>query len=424
MPLRVSEFFRFMFISAIYGRVNMYRKHLVLHINKMNILFLTKDLEPGGIQTVTVFLANVFSKMGHQVDIAIFTMPQNEMLKQRIDKDVPLHILDGYSCSTSNERKLRLILTERKIDVVINQYGLPYLPVRLIRKACKGLVCKVISVYHSDPIANARILAIEQKLCISNNLILRHCLKGKKCLFSLITRMSMRYVYNKSDHYVLLSNSFIKNFSQFTHLNDTSKISIISNPVTIDSKDYQYQNSNKEKRILYVGRIETIVKRVDRVIDVWSLLEKDFKDWQLVIVGEGDALLMLKEKVERLCLKNVQFEGFQEPSPYYEKASILMLTSDFEGFGLTLVEGMKFGVVPVAYGSYAAVDDIIDDKINGYIIRPENGQFNPQEMALKLKQLMTDAELRDNMARHALHINDKFCTANIVAKWNQLFKNL
>lgn len=390
----------------------------------MNILFLTKDLEPGGIQRVTVFLANVFMETGHQVDVAIFTMPRNEMLKHRLSCEIPLHVLDGYSCSKKNESTLRNILVERNINIIINQYGLPYLPIRLIKNASRYFACKIISVYHSDPIANARILALDQKCKESSNFIKRYILKGEKNLFSLVTRISMRYVYKNSDQYILLSNSFINNFKSFTYLKRILKLSVIPNPVTIDSKGYQYEKSCKEKIILYVGRVETIVKRVDRVIDVWNLLEKEFKDWQLYIVGDGDALPRLKDKVKELWLENVHFEGFQEPRHYYEKASILLLTSDFEGFGLTLVEGMKYGVVPVAYGSYAALDDIIDDKINGYIIRPENGQFNPQEMALKLRNLMTDAELRDNMTRHAILINEKFSTANIVEKWNHLFLKL
>ena len=59
--------------------------------------------------------------------------------------------------------------------------------------------------------------------------------------------------------------------------------------------------------------------------------------------------------ISNLQLKHVKLEGMQYPRQYYERASILLLTSDFEGFGLVIVEGMAFGVIPIAYGSYSAV---------------------------------------------------------------------
>ena len=44
-----------------------------------------------------------------------------------------------------------------------------------------------------------------------------------------------------------------------------------------------------------------------------------------------------------------------------------MLTSDLEGFGLVIIESMSYGVVPVVYGSYEAVFDIIRNDVSGFI---------------------------------------------------------
>ena len=67
-------------------------------------------------------------------------------------------------------------------------------------------------------------------------------------------------------------------------------------------------------------------------------------------------------------LKRVRFEGRQNPKRYYEEASIFMLTSSFEGWGLTLTEAQQFGCVPLAFYSYASLPDIITDGKNGFMI--------------------------------------------------------
>lgn len=388
------------------------------------LLFLTKDLEPGGIQTVTVFLANALVGCGNQVSIVIFEKPRNDMLRNILRDDIPIYVLSGFSYSRKNTADLRYILQKHGIRVVINQYGLPYIPIKLIRKASKGQDCKVISVYHSDPISNARVLAVENQLKKYKSGLRNKILSIKKSLYSFITRNSMAYVYRSSDSYCLLSDKFVQNFVNFTHISSPQKIVVIPNPVTLNVGEFSYSPHNKKNKILYVGRVETIVKRVDRVLEVWRLLEQKYQDWQLYIVGDGDALENLKIKASQYNLHNIHFEGFQNPIKYYEEASLLLLTSDFEGFGLSLVEGMTFGVVPIAYGSYTALEDIINDGENGFIIKPEGGSFKPENMAIKVSYLMDNYEFRNKMAVNALEISKKFSPNRILSEWNALFEKL
>ena len=81
-----------------------------------------------------------------------------------------------------------------------------------------------------------------------------------------------------------------------------------------------------KRQVLYVGRIDENQKRIHRIIDTWALLEASFPDWKLIIVGDGVEKRNLVEKVIQLKLNNVVFEGFQNPSLYYKRASILMLS--------------------------------------------------------------------------------------------------
>ena len=125
----------------------------------------------------------------------------------------------------------------------------------------------------------------------------------------------------------------------------------------------------KKKQILYVGRIEWRQKRVGRLIDIWKRIYKKFPDWELVIVGDGP----IRQDIGTESLKDGS--GLFSPvgktlRPFYRDASILCLTSDFEGWGMVLTEAMTFGAVPVAFNSYAAITDIIDDGKNGLLVPP------------------------------------------------------
>ena len=121
-------------------------------------------------------------------------------------------------------------------------------------------------------------------------------------------------------------------------------------------------------------------------------------------------------------LKNVKIEGFQYPRPYYERASILLLTSDFEGFPLVLTECMSFGVVPVVYGSFSAVYGIIDNEKDGVIIPQTSFGFNAALMAESLRTLMVDKPLLDKMAQHAIEKSKHFSIDIIYQEWMNIIQ--
>ena len=102
-----------------------------------------------------------------------------------------------------------------------------------------------------------------------------------------------------------------------------------------------------------------------------------------------------------------------------------MLTSDFEGFPLVLTECMSFGVIPIVYGSFDAVYDIIDDNKDGYIIpySKEKG-FVAKDMADKLEFLMTNGDKRTEMALAAIEKSKKFSIDKIYNEWINVFNSL
>lgn len=167
----------------------------------MNVLFLMKVYHIGGIEVVTAVLANSFVKHGHKVCIATFNPPVGMMI-EKTDSKIAIYTLGNYECSKANVKKLRNILVENKIDVVINQWGLPYIPCKILNKAKRGLSIKTIAVYHNQIDTNARIKNVKIAITSTNNPIKKFLLNIKKKIVSAITSASMRYVYKHSDVYL------------------------------------------------------------------------------------------------------------------------------------------------------------------------------------------------------------------------------
>ena len=382
-----------------------------------------KVFEVGGQEVVTATLADQLVRKGFHVVIASFKTP-NPLMVQRTNPDIKFYTIGDFSYNKNTVSQLRRILESNHIDITINQWGLPYIPCKVLNKAKEGLGIKTIAVYHNSPDNNARIKDVEISLEEKHGSIGRLVLQLKKLAFKEVTSRSMKYVYDNTDLYVVLSPSYIRTFEEFTGVRNPSHLVAIPNPVTVDAKSYTYHPENKRKEIVYIGRIDYNQKRVSRIIDVWNILEKEHPDWKLTIVGDGVSRKDVEEQAKDLQLHNISFEGFKRPEEYYRRASILLLTSEYEGFPLVLPECMSYGVVPVVYDSFAAIHDIIDNNENGVIIPKVEGYFDKNQAATLLSSLMNSPERLEKMAEKAMEKSKTFALDMITEQWISTFNKL
>ena len=150
-------------------------------------------------------------------------------------------------------------------------------------------------------------------------------------------------------------------------------------------------------------------------------MHKKHKDWCLKIVGDGPEATNMQEYVKTHRLTNVFFEGKQsDVAAYYREASFVCLTSNFEGWGMALTEGMQYGCIPFTFNNYSAAFDIIDDSVNGCLIPA----FNLKQYARRLSEVMSDDKKRLALGLAAQDKVKQFSAENIVKQWDELFHKL
>lgn len=377
-----------------------------------NILFLMGTYPSyGGVEIVSTVLANQFIEDGHQVTIASYNQPLNEATPLNLSDQCYLLFLSHPVLSIKNIKKLREYILTHEIDVLINQWVVPFYATLVWKLATYGTECKIYSVHHNPPDTNMRIQSLKARIESGKSY-----LKGMYGLVREVSRLSLAFCIKKSHKFILLSPSFIPVAQRFSRVKDSNKFLSIPNPISIPLPD---EDISREKEIIYVGRIEYNQKRTDRVVDIWKELEPHYPDWKLTIVGDGDDREDLQTRIYEYGLKRVEITGFVNPIKYYQRASILLLTSEYEGFGLVVAEAMSYGVVSVVYNSFESAKDLITDGYNGILVEKP---FSVSGFVRRVQELMENTELHV-LSQNSKIASKRFSVNTIVQDWYQLWNN-
>lgn len=390
----------------------------------MNILFVTnKNVYPliGGIERITYSVAEALRNIYGMRCFSLYTQ-ENKLGKTTEDVFKRKECL----CAENGVGQVVQYIQEEQINVVIAQGSDSRVNnlMPLLREAidhCEGV--KLLFVYHQMPgfeLVPMDNATLWNRLIHSNK---SAALKqiATQILLCVSPRLSQRMVekkyrmpYEKSDKVVLLSEGFIPQYNHFVRGGE-QRYCAIPNMLSFLKVT---QGLAKQKEVLVVSRMDERQKRIKHVLRVWCKAYK--ADWTLRIVGYGEDLEYYKKLACKWDLRNITFEGLQDPLPYYQRASIFLMVSAFEGWGLTTTEAQQCGCVPIAFDSYSAVHDIIQSGRNGYVVPNDD----IDEYVRVLKELMNNDTLRAELAANAQKDVQRFSRENIAKQWKALLENL
>lgn len=390
------------------------------------MLFVTDGIvtpSKGGIERVTLLLAEELLKRGHPY-ILVSVRPE-ECVWQERHGPIPCQSIPATDSNFS--LRLETLIKERKIDVVVLQGNFKRI-VATLDSLPTGV--KKIFVFHNKPY---HMLGAERKIygltpwseldwknrmlkilgLLSPNLYARIYIK----------RFGAKYrnIASKADRAVFLSESFVRRVTTLTPDIQVSKLISINNPNTFDFVEDNYVEDDKENVVLFVGRLSHPQKNLFDFIDAWCIFKNKHPDWKAVIVGDGEHREAIERYAERKKAKEIRFEGNRvNVADYYKKAKIFVLTSTYEGWGMVIPEAMAHGCVPIAFDSYEALSDIIDQEINGLIIKA----FDIKALAEAMGRLADNPEERLRMAAAGKDKIKQFSLNKIADNWESILKEL
>lgn len=310
------------------------------------LMFVVGRWGVGGVERVTATLATEFARRGWHVVVVAFSIADRTFLKD-IDSRVVVEELRLPAFCLRNLRRLRLLIRLHGIRFVINQWAMPFY-VSLLLRLAKTRRTALIAFHHTTPNRSNRI---------------ERARGVRRQLMTFVARTSFRWTYRLSDAYLVLVESYKKAFLEFTGISDESKLGSMPNPI----RSYSASDEEKENLIVYVGRLDPIVKRSDRVVDVWREIADQLPDWRLQVVGDGPGYRQMSANA--VHLPRIEFCGFQNPADYYRRAKILILTSEYEGFPAVLLEALSARCVPVVSGGFLSAYDLLANGA-GVIVPP------------------------------------------------------
>lgn len=375
------------------------------------IVFITGSIDPsiGGVERVTWSLSTFFESVNYECFYIYYGEDSPIICSNK-----KLH-LDYFKCTNEIEfyKKFRAFIIENGISIVIDQdYYTPPL-IYSLNEIKKELNIKLFFCYHRNPLFEDVMNGYDSRRIILKNKIKR--LINKKVYYPGFVQLN-----NLCDKYVVLSKSYIPLFSKRFNI-DKNNITSINNPIPFNSH-YEFEITSKEKTVLILTRFVEKIKNIKASIRIWKQIEEwGYSGWNLVIAGYGKDEDVIKEYANDLELKSYSFVGkLKDPTSYYKSSSILMMTSNCEGYPMTLIEAMQFGCIPIAFDNYSSLKDIITNYNDGIIIPSKKEKLFSKE----LLKLMINQEYREKIALNAIEKSSNNSIDKVGIQWLELFNKL
>lgn len=170
-------------------------------------------------------------------------------------------------------------------------------------------------------------------------------------------------------------------------------------PIFVDVEKFRLAHRTREQRIfqfLAISRL-TKEKNIALAVDAFAKVNMEFPQTKLIIVGEGPEWKHLEMQIVKYKLQNsVCLEGWKEDVlRYYQNADCYLLTSNYEGYGRTVIEALAAGV-PVIMTDVGVAGDVIQHEKSGLVVPVGN----KPELAKAMQRIMSDASLRQTLSEN------------------------
>ncbi|EEE49444.1 N-acetyl-alpha-D-glucosaminyl L-malate synthase BshA [Staphylococcus capitis] len=296
--------------------------------------------------------------------------------------------------------KISDVIKEYDLDVLHMHYAVPHAVCGILAKQMSGKDVKIMTTLHGTDIT---VLGYD------------HSLKN-----------AIKFGIEQSDIVTSVSHSLAQ---QTYEIIDTNKeIVPIYNFVRENEFPTRHNEELKdcygilpeEKVLIHVSNFRR-VKRIDTIIETFAKVHERIPS-KLILLGDGPELLDMRQKARELNVEeHVLFLGKQnDVSAFYQLSDLVLLLSEKESFGLTLLEAMKTGVLPIGTNA-GGIKEVIKHEETGFIVNIGDSE----QAAQYAIQLLEDPNLYKQMQSKMLEdIRDRFASELITDQYEHYYKKM
>lgn len=240
---------------------------------------------------------------------------------------------------------------------------------------------------------------------------------GRRGLLGWIDKLRTRQdeqIVRRFDKFVVLTNE------DRGYWGNLPNIEVIPNAAMHVSDTY---SDVMNKRVIAVGRLD-YQKGFDRLIQAWELVQYTgkFTDWKLDIFGQGEWREMLQQMIDKAELRDTVRlnKPTKQIGEEYVKSDLLVMSSNYEGFPMVMIEAMACGLPVVSFDYKCGPKDIIQSGINGLLV--PNGDI--QALADAMMKVMEDEAYRKMLSLNARKVVDTYSEQAVMSQWIRLFTSI
>lgn len=212
----------------------------------------------------------------------------------------------------------------------------------------------------------------------------------------LFSRLSM-----EKAHKIITVSNFVKDEMERKFEFTKGKVEVIYHGV---NSFFSFLGKKREKIILTVGAIFQR-RNIPLLLEGFKLIKRD--DWKLVIVGDNrtyprvDIELIVKKMKMDDRVKIVGHINDEELLELYNISSIFVSLSEYEGFGLPVLEAMACGLPCILFNGHSYKELFSE---SAYFIN----ELSPEDVRNGINELIMDERLREELSRKGLEHSKNF----------------
>ncbi len=372
----------------------------------MNIIFLLQSLAVrGGIERTLTDKANCLAVQGHQVTMVTYEQGQHR-LAFSLDKRVCVEDLD---CRFFTLYRFSIIKRLYKMWKMKRRFSFKWNA--FVDKLNPDVV--VMTTFADKFRKEIMSVSGRTKIVIESHTAFVHDYQSDNLFRKYYLKRDLYYI-KKCDLLLTLTQGDTECWRKIVN-----NVACVPNPVTFYCEEVNALNK-ETGRIISVGRLHS-VKRFDRLIESFSLISSKYPSWHIDIFGGGnekEELMMLIEKKglkSKITIHDPTDDIYQE----YQRSQFLVMSSDYEGFSLVIIEAMACGIPTVSTDCPFGPSEFISDGETGLL-----SKMDAQDLADKMEWMITHEQEREEMGRKAHLAAAKYKKEVVMKQWEKAYMSV